>query len=93
MAVLTASAVYRESVGSMTLNVATFASVSTAGDTWTLPTIYPTLWAWATGTTAGTASTYSGGVDVNFATSGTGTVFTITTGLANPVTLFILART
>jgi len=95
MAVLTAAATYRESVGSMTLNIVTFASVTTTGDTWTIPTIYPGLWAWAVGTTANAASaTVTGGIDVNIATSGTGTVFTLAASrVANPVTLFILART
>ena len=93
MSALTPSAVYRESVGSMTLNVVTFASVSTSGDTWTLPTIFPFLWAWAVGTTGG-ASASSGGIDVAYATSGTGTVITIDPlAYACPVTLFVLART
>jgi len=91
MAALIPTNVYRESMGSMTLNVATFSSVTTAGDTWASALAYPAVFAWATGTSSGSAA--SGGVDVIFAASGTSNIFTITPTLAAPVTLFILAKT
>ena len=85
---LTASAVYRESCGSLTLFQFTFASVASSGDTYASG--LPNVWGyWANVTSSQGVLTTSGGVNV-VNSSGT---FTIVPNMAAPVSLFVLSAT
>lgn len=88
MAVQTAASTSRENVGSLTLNIFTFTSV-TGADTFAsgLPNV---IGFWAQGTLAGGTTVTVSGVNVNNS-SGT---FTFTTNLAAvPVTLYVISKT
>ena len=82
MSAITPSTLYRESMGSLTLHIATFATAST--DTWAsaIPSV---VGAWAQ------ASSFSTGA-VSFVSSATNGTFTITNDQAGPVVLFIVSR-
>jgi hypothetical protein len=84
---LTAATYTRESMGSLTLNIVTFATVTSAGDTWTsgLPNAVAY---WANATTG--SSPYIG-CNVSFAAS-TG-IFTITPEQTSDVILYVGTRT
>ena len=84
---LTAASTYRESMGSLTLNIVTFAGVSTQSDTWTsgLPNA---VCYWANITTGGAATN---GCSVSYVQS-TG-VFTIRPDITSDVQLFVGTRT
>lgn len=82
---LTVASLQRESVGSLTLFIANFASVSSAGDTYSsgLPNIVS---AWASPTTAG-----AGTVDCSWVSS-TGVITVTPELIASEVNLFILSK-
>ena len=80
---LTAVNTYRESMGSLTLNMITFAAVTSAGDTWTGPTGIVATWA-----NSITANAAGNGVS----TSWSGTTITITPDKTTDVMLFVASR-
>lgn len=87
MAALTAASVTKESMGSLTLHIVKFASVSSGatGDTWSsgLPNIVN---AWAQATTAGPSA-----VSCSFVSS-TGVVTINPVDVATEVNLFVLSK-
>jgi hypothetical protein len=86
---LTASTVVRESLGSLTLHIATFATVNTAGDTWESK-IPGVVACWATALTA-TAALTDHGVNAGLKTASTGTIGLVS-GEAVSVKLFVLSK-
>jgi len=87
---LTASSIIQESMGSLKLHIVTFASVATAGDTYTsgIPGIVAV---WASATTAAATSTQGNGCAAGLTTPSTGVV-TVCPDLAGSVKLFITSR-
>ena len=86
---LTASTVTEESLGSLKLHIVKFASVDTAGDTWSsrIPGIAAV---WANATTGNT--TGLNGVSCGVTTAGsTGAIF-ISASSASSVTLFVVSK-
>jgi hypothetical protein len=87
MAALTAASVIRENVGSLTLHVVSFTSV-TGDDTWASGLSTSVVGFWANDTNAG-GSTLVVGVNVKNA-SGT---FTFQTSVAaHPITLYVVSK-
>jgi hypothetical protein len=88
MGAITAASTYRENVGSLTLIVANFTTV-TGDDTYASGIGTGVVAYWAQDTNAGGSTTADAGINV---TNSSGT-FKFQPGLAaSPVTLFILAR-
>jgi hypothetical protein len=83
MGALTATKVTRESMGSLTLNIVDFASVSTAGDYYTGPT--GVVFCWANGPTSTAAANGASAV-------WDGTNVQISVDTAGPVKLFVAFR-
>lgn len=82
---LTAASINRHSMGDLTFHIVNFASVTSAGDTWSsaLPNV---ISAWASGTTSG-----AGAVDCSFVSS-TGVITLTPELIASEVNLFVLSQ-
>jgi hypothetical protein len=85
---LTASTIVRESMGSMTLHIVTFATVTTAADTYSsgLPGIVAV---WANATTCNSLGLNGASAGLTTASSG---VVTVAAAVAGSVKLFIASR-